>query len=338
MVELWFYSGRLGNCMFMYSFTKILSDILQVKANLPKGTEIQGFPRIAKESMLAKNHNDKYEVGKNFCINPKTINTENDNMEWFIAKNFRGEKLESYDDILKIEDIIKLSNIDDKWIVLLGNFELAENYTPYRNKLKKWFKYPKIDLKKFEFFKLHPLFENGEWFIRYDYKGITDKDLVISLRLEDYTNDQNIDRFLGFDYFKIILENVEFNNLYVITNPNSIGHNSEYKYLKEFAEFDPIFVRTYEPVMSMAFASKFNQIAISQSTYSWWLAFLSEADNIYYPIPKVGPFSLNDSNYKGCDLRVSRKEFKYVDYTKREILPNDYYKFIDYKNSTWILP
>lgn len=335
MVELWFYSGRLGNCMFMYAFTKIISDILQVKANLPKGTEIQGFPLIAKESKLAKNHTDKYIWGDGFIENPKTKLSENDNIEWFIEDTFRGGKISGYHSMVKINDIIETPDVGKKWLVLLGNFELGKNYTPYRNKLKKWFKYPKVNLNKFEFFRLHPEFEEGGWFVEYKFDGITEKDIVISLRLEDYVNDQNKDRFLGFDYFRIILENTKYDRVFIITNPGSIGHNEHYRYLKEFYLYNPIIVRVYDPVMSMSFASKFNNIAISQSTYSWWLAFLSDAKNIYYPIPKVGPFSLCDENYKGCDLRVASKDFKYVDVESRIILNTDYYKYIDYENSKW---
>lgn len=335
MIELWFYSGRLGNCMFMHAFTKIISDILQVKASLPKGTEIQGFPAIAEESKSAEKHDDKYEWGEDFVINNKSLVRENDNMEWLIEKNFRGGSMEGYEDMLKIKDIISLPDIDKKWSVLLGNFELGENYFPYRNKLKKWFKYPKIDLTKFDFFKLHPETEKGGYFLGHNYEGISKNDLVISLRLEDYTNSINLDRFLGFDYFKIILEQTEFDKLYIITNPGSIGHNDQYKFLKEFLPYDPIIVRVYEPVMSMAFGSQFNNIAISQSTYSWWLAFLSDADNIYYPIPKVGPFALDDVNHRGCDLRIASSTFKYVDYKTRKILPKEYYKFINYKNTSW---
>jgi len=336
MVELWFYSGRLGNCMFMHAFTKIISDTLQIKANLPKGTEIQGFPLIRQESISVKQHDHKYTCGEDFVENPKTLRQENDNMEWYIEKNFQGKKMEGYEDFIKISDIISKPDIDKKWLVLLGNFELGENYTPYRNKLKKWFKYPELDLSKFEFFKLHPLLDKGDYFIGYDYKGITSNDLVISLRLEDYTTKNNFDRFLGYDYFKIILNNIRYDKLYIITNPGSIGHNDQYKYLKEFLPHDPIIVRVYEPVQSMAFGSQFNNIAISQSTYSWWLAFLSNAENIYYPIAKEGPFALNDDNHRGCDLRVMSKDFKYVDYKQRRILPKNYYKLIDYKNSSWI--
>ena len=85
----------------------------------------------------------------------------------------------------------------------------------------------------------------------------------------------------------------------------------------------------------MAFGSQFNNIAISQSTYSWWTAFLSNAENIYYPIAKEGPFSLTDTKYKGTDLRVAIPEFKYVDYETKTILPTEYFLKIDYINKSW---
>ena len=145
---------------------------------------------------------------------------------------------------------------------------------------------------------------------------------------------QNKDRLLDYDYFKIILESKKWNNIYIITNPGSIGHNDQYTYLKEFKDYDPIIVRCYDPVMSMGFGAMFNNIAISQSTYSWWVGFLSNAENIFFPIPRSGPFSL--SNVYACtDLRISSHEYKYVDYETRSILNNDYYTKIDYINKAW---
>lgn len=336
MVELWFYSGRLGNCMFMYAFTKIIANTLQVKANIPKGTEITEFPVIAEESKDVNFHMDKYDWGVDFNQNPKTVDSENDNMAWFIEPNFNGKKIEKYEDSITINKVLNTPDIDKKWIVLLGNFERGENYYPYRNILKKWFKFPEIDLSKVEFWKLHPELGESQYFIHQPYEEIYPEDLVISLRLEDYTCEPNLDRLLDFDYFSIILENTTFRKLYIITNPGSIGHNNQYEYLKKFYKYDPIFVRIYNyPVLSLAFGAQFNNIAISQSTYSWWMAFLSDATNIYYPIPEKGPFSLTDTNFTGVDLRIPSKDFKYVDYKSRTILPSDYYTKIDYINSTW---
>lgn len=336
MVELWFYSGRIGNCMFAYAFNRCLAHTLKLQCELPKGTEITGFPNIAIDSIDVVEHDKKYRIYKDYPINPRTLINENDNMLWLIEKQFQGSKLESYNDCLTIDKVLKLKDIEKKWIVTLGNFETGEQYLPYRNELKEWFKFPEIDYSKFEFFTLHSDLGKRNYYNHVRFNGISENDLLISLRLEDYTNPENLDRFLGYDYFKIILESRKWDNVYILTNPGSIGHNNQYNYIKEFYDYDPILVRCYEPVMSMGFGSMFNNIAISQSTYSWWLSFLSNAKNIYYPIPKVGPFSFDDIKFKGTDLRISSPDFKYVDYEKKIILPENYYSKIDYTNKKWI--
>lgn len=335
MVELWFYSGRIGNCMFAYAFNRCLAHTLKLQCELPKGTEITGFPNVANDSISVDHHEGKYRINTEYPINPRTIENENDNMLWLIEKQFQGGKLASYHDCLRLDKVLEIPNIEKRWIVTLGNFEIGEQYLPYRDKLREWFKFPEIDYSKFEFFKIHKDLGNPNYYNHVPFEGITKDDLLISLRLEDYTSPQNLDRFLGYDFFKIVLESRKWNRVYILTNPGSIGHNNQYDYIKEFFDFDPILVRCYEPVMSMGFGAQFNNIAISQSTYSWWLGFLSNAENMYYPIPKIGPFALDDPKYYGTDLRIASPDFKYVDYEKRIILPDDYYTKIDYINKKW---
>ena len=337
MTELWFYSGRVGNCMFMHAFTRIIADALGTAVNIPKGTEITEFPLIAEATKDLANHDDKLTMNEDLPQNPRTVVHENDNMAWFIDPHFQGQPVKTYSDIVTVKKVLDTPDIHKKWLVLLGNFEIGDNYHAYRNKLKAWYKFPEIDLTKFEFFKLHPDLGTRNWFTRYEFDGnIHPDDLVISLRLEDYTNSQNKDRLLTYDFFKIILESRKWNRVFIITNPGSIGHNDQYQYLKEFFPHDPIFVRIYDrPIMSMAFGAQFKHIAISQSTYSWWVAFLSNADTVYYPMPITGPFALGDKRYPACDLRVPLSEWKYVDYATRTILPDDYYKRIDYTNRSW---
>lgn len=336
MVELWFYSGRIGNCMFAYAFNKCIAEKLKLKCQFPKGTEITKFPLIEQETKDVVHHDDKYISNCDYIENPRVIVSDNDNMAWFLEKQFRQSKVNSYNDIITIDKILGTPDVEKKWIVTVGNFEIGYQYLPYREKLKQWFSFPEIDTTKFEFFRIHPELGNTNFYIHSACPEITKDDLMISLRLEDYTISQHLDRLLDYDYFKIILESKKWNNVFILTNPGSIGHNNQYEYIKEFLPYDPILVRCYEPVMSMAFGSQFNNIAISQSTYSWWLAFLSNADNIYYPIPITGPFALDDPKYRGNDLRVPTPEFKYVDYKSRTILPYDQYIKMDVINKKWI--
>jgi len=335
MVELWFYSGRLGNCMFMYSFTRLLAHLLDIPCSVPKGTEIQSFPLIKNLSKKAEKHDDKFIIGDSSRINPKTVINENDNMNWFLENTFQGKTIESYSDMITLQKILDTPNVHKQWNVLLGNFELGKNYYPYKELIKSWFKFPEIIPKSFEYFKLHKDYGKNNWFEHVEYKDIDSRDLLISLRLEDYTNEYNKDRLLDFSYFKIILQNFKFKNLYIITNPSSIGHNDQYKYLLDFKDYDPTFIRINNPVEALALGTRFNHIAISQSTYSWWVGFLSEASTVFYPISKKGPFSLTDSKYRGTDLRVPLSNFLYVDQDKQAILDSDYYKKIDYEKGRW---
>lgn len=334
MVELWFYSGRVGNCMFAYAFSRCIAFSLKTRCSLPKGTEITGFPNVAKDSEIANHHESKYQLYLDYPENPRTIENENDNMSWQLEMQFNGGVMKSFEDNLTIQKVLAIPDIEKKWIVTLGNFETGNQYLPYRGQIREWFRFPRIDYNKFDFFKLAPNPEH--YFVSSEIPTIEKDDLLISLRLEDYTTDNNKNRLLDFDFFKIILENKKPNKLIIITNPGCINHEEfYYKFLNDFRDYDPIIVRCYEPVMSMAFGALFNNIAISQSTYSWWTAFLSYAENIYYPIAIEGPFSFNDERYFGIDLRVASPEFKYIDYATRTILPDDFYTKINYPNKTW---
>lgn len=336
MLELWFYSGRLGNCMFQYAFNRCIADTLDMNLQIPKGTEITGFPRIAKDSIGVNSHKDTYEIA-GYIKNKKNKLSNNDNMLWFIENQFNNKPILNYYDNIIIANILNHYDIDQKYIVTAGNFEIGHQYLPYRNKILQWFTFPSVDLSLFEFFRIDSNFGlDNKFYQRCECPTITSNDLLISLRLEDYIHTNNLDRLLTFDYFKIILSSRDWNNIFILTNPSSIGHNVEYNYIKQFYEHNPILIRCYDPVQSLAFGSQYNNIAISQSTYSWWLAFLSIAETIYYPISKSGPFSLNDKKYLCTDLRVPSSKFIYVDYETQTILPKTYYQQIDYINKSWI--
>jgi hypothetical protein len=78
----------------------------------------------------------------------------------------------------------------------------------------------------------------------------------------------------------------------------------------------------------MAFVTRFDRIAISESTYSWWAAYLSNASEVYYPISKRGLWGVNtrwncaksmwrkvnsiNARDRDLYLRVDHERYKYV--------------------------
>jgi len=149
--------------------------------------------------------------------------------------------------------------------------------------------------------------------------SITDRDLVLSVRLgRDYLRQHKYRLLLG-DYFKIILDSVDYDRVFITSQDpyNDI--------LKDLYDYDPIFVHHITPIHTLQFVKLFNNIAISQSTYSWWAAYLSDADNIYFPITKDGPWSYGPHQRKKWrdfqhDLMVPQSRYKYVSYKDRHIL------------------
>lgn len=148
---------------------------------------------------------------------------------------------------------------------------------------------------------------------------ITSRDIVLSVRLgRDYLKQHKYRLLLG-DYFKIVLDNVDYDRLFITSQDpyNTI--------LNDLWEYNPIFLDHISPIHTLNFVRLFNKIVISQSTYSWWAAYLSDADEIYFPITKDGPWSYGPNQRDkwkryGHDLMVDEDRYKYVSYNNRLIV------------------
>jgi hypothetical protein len=88
----------------------------------------------------------------------------------------------------------------------------------------------------------------------------------------------------------------------------------ESKMLDGFAEYNPIFLFG-PPLVHYSFASLFNKMVMSQSTFCWWIAWLSEAKEIYLPFAADGYWSekrFTRQDNSRINLIVDEERYHYV--------------------------
>lgn len=187
--------------------------------------------------------------------------------------------------------------IKSDWVVIPSEYTVTR-FKDLDNRFKKW---------------------SGDRFITYPVDNITENDIVLSIRLgRDYLGQHKFRLLLG-DYFKIVLDNVPHERVFITSQ------DPYHVILKDLYVYDPIFLDHVSPIHTFNFVRLFNKIAISQSTYSWWAAYLSQASEIYFPITKDGPWSYGPNQRDkwkryGHDLMVNENRYKYVSYNNREVV------------------
>lgn len=149
-----------------------------------------------------------------------------------------------------------------------GYFQRYEYYKPYKEDIKKW---------------LDNIGIGGERLIHND-------DLVLHYRLGDYIKNGYI---MNPSWVKETLKGINFRQLWIVTDdPLNLP--------KELDYFEPVKLTNQNHYLDFIFIERFNNIFISQSTFSWWAAWLSNASKIYFPILKNGVWPKIDGD-PSCD-------------------------------------
>ena len=160
-------------------------------------------------------------------------------------------------------------------IVLDGFFQRYEYYRPYRERIRR------------------------EW-LRIDAPLPADSragDLAVHVRLGDYVTSHR--SLLPFAHYESILRRARHDRLVICTD------DPEDPFLDRFAPYHPVIRRAAE-LDDFRFLSSARRIALSQSSFSWWAAFLSRAEEIYFPLPRHGFWSPGRPD---IDLRVDESRY-----------------------------
>ncbi len=154
---------------------------------------------------------------------------------------------------------------------LNGYFQKFKYYQPYKSKIKHWFK-----LEDVLFTKL-PRMQDG--------------DVVLVVRLGDYLWHDSI---LPQSYYLQILKQLNPLRVFVCTD------SPQSNYFSAFEKYQPVILLS-SALEQFAFITTAKTVVMSQSTFSWWAAFLSDSNQVFYPRPSVGLWAGN----RGNDLFVS---------------------------------
>jgi hypothetical protein len=203
-----------------------------------------------------------------------------------------GKRVEGYPPKLGFHevDIDNLLSLDPPQPIFLdGFYQRYEYYKGHKEKIKKWLQIDNHDV------------------------GQTDEDIIIHLRLGDDITSFDADNpyIIPFSFYEKALESTSYNKLYMCSEPETINS----KYIKQFDKYDPIILNG-DTLSDFRSLKSFKKIIISQSTFSWWAAFLSDATEIFFPLPNEGESRLvnewSDAR-PDIDLVVSdESRYKYI--------------------------
>lgn len=214
--------------------------------------------RILAESMgLRLNSQPIPEFFRTFePVNPERI-------EQYEPIVFNDHVLKINDEPVSVEDIV---NLKDKAVYLDGWFQRYEYYRPYKEKIREWLHIEDIDV------------------------GQTENDAIIHLRMGDcIIGDLAKDPYvMPHEYFNKALEIMDFENLFICSDPETLNHPLFKKYMENFSEYCPTLL-CGDKIEDFRAIKSFDKIVMSQSTFSWWGAFLSSASQIFVPVPEPGP-------------------------------------------------
>ena len=239
---------------------------------------------------------------KNMKLNAKAIGgfTNTDeiiNPEYIIENNpliFRDHVLKINNERVSVQDII---NLPDRAIYLDGWFQRYEYYRAYKEDIRKWFEVEDLDV------------------------GQTENDIIIHLRMGDcITGSLAQDPYvMPVGYFNKSLESTSFDKLYVCSDPETLTHPLFQYYIDNFKDYNPIILNG-DTMGDFRTIKSFNKIIMSQSTFSWWAAFLSKANEVFVPVPMAGVHT-NEWSLASENVAIfvdDEKRYKYIKEYKDE--------------------
>lgn len=166
-------------------------------------------------------------------------------------------------------------------VLLTGYFQRYEYYAPHVQSIRKWLKIED----------------------RIEFKPGADDVLLGIRRGKDYIPRHG----LPISYYEAALASIDHDRVFICTN------EPEDPFVRHFKNKYRALIRAPGALDNLSFIKKFNKIIISNSTFLWWAAFLSDAREVVFPRPTNGFWSASDPSSRNISLEIPEERYKYLE-------------------------
>jgi hypothetical protein len=266
--------GRLGNNLFQYSLGRIIAE---GHGWALKCVEVAPHARLALSLLPLAGPSTLSALTSHFPDAPLAIAGHNyetpvESYELLASRHWRGQTI-------PFRNII--ANLQPRQIRLDGYFQRWEYYAADTDRIRGWFRSPAI--------------------LTSDQPPT---DVVVNIR-----------RGADYEYFRWVVPAAYYvralNTMSDLRRVHVCGTGIDDTIRAALARFDPVYVEGL-PIEHFNLMRTARRLVLSNSTFAWWAAFLSDAVEIYAPTC-MSPSQYAFSGFEDVDLRIRRKGYREVD-------------------------
>jgi hypothetical protein len=266
------YLGHLGNNLFQYALGRLLAEELGNELRCAAATEHPGWSRVERLSGIV----DRLSSwSARFADAPQRIAGRR--VDGAPLRYVFGETPGWGGHGINLPYVRREAR--SRPLVLHGYFQRSAYYHPHRERIRRWYRFPH----------------------RGTGPALGPRDLLVHLR---QSPDMFVlDRAIDLGFYTALLAGMNFNRVYVC------GLGLDRRVRAALAPFEPIYLDLPAPD-TLELMSRAPRIVLANSTFSWWGAFLSDADEVIFPRPVRDVWSADRPE---IDLEVPEARYRYID-------------------------
>ncbi len=276
-------TGRLGNNLFQYAIGRIIAEHHRFEL-ICKAPELPDLSFMGRELDIGGSAtlNGLHNLFPNAPLHISGRRTENpiENFDKHMDHLWNSHTID-------LEGL--LANHTPRKIRLLGNFQRYEYFNRLQDSIRHWFYFRPPSCP-------------------YDPRY---RDVLLNIRrgYDFWANDAT----LSLDYYHQALRQLpDVGTVFVC------GTGLDDQVRLSLSEYSPVYYEA-TPAEHFGFIKRFNRIILSNSTFAWWAAFLSDASEILGPRSTVDCW-LGLSNAGGANLNMNEPRYQEIEVTSRTVL------------------